>query len=240
MTIKINKIYTATIFFVMIFGLTFNPGVIAEPQLSPEKEGNIDLGVTTEGQVKPGSFTITNSGDSVLKIEHYMVNCTCVEITNNPPEELESGEAGEFKFVFDTSGLAGKKSKKQIILSSNAPNSPHTITISTRVESRSSYQVDSQDYISSFSILVDVRSPEEFSKSHILGAKNVPEEKFSKWARTLPEDVTVYIYSQKGKKSDRLIEELDSELSIEFKSLIGGYEQWKLLHEKYLETSQDN
>ncbi len=238
MAIKIHRIYPATILFVMVFGLIFNPVVIAEPQLRPENEGNIDLGVTTEGQLKQGSFTITNTGDSTLIIEHYMVNCVCVEITSSPPEELGPGEAGEFKFVFDTSGLAGKKSEKQVILSSNAPDSPHTITISTRVEPKSSYQVDSRDFISSFSILVDVRSPEEFSKGHVLGAKNVPEEKFSKWAQSLPEDMTVYIYSQEGSKSDKLIEELDSELPIELKSLIGGYVQWKLGHENYIKESE--
>ncbi|MBS3793039.1 DUF1573 domain-containing protein [Candidatus Bipolaricaulota bacterium] len=226
---------SATAFFlIVICVLGVVLGATAEPELSPEKDGKIDLGITTEGQIKRGTFAVTNSGDSRLKIEHYMVNCTCVKLLSSPAGDLGPGESGEFKFLFDTTGLGGKESEKEVILFTNAPNSPHRIKISTQVRPKATYQVNSEEILEEFTVLVDVRSRGQFEKSHILGAKNVPKEDFPAWVQTLPEGLTVYIYSQEGEISDRLAGELDSKLQVKLKSLVGGYLQWKLAHESYL------
>ncbi|MCF7890650.1 DUF1573 domain-containing protein [Candidatus Bipolaricaulota bacterium] len=232
-----NKLSALIIFFLVFVGPGFSFGAVAGPELSPEKGGKIDLGITTEGQLKTSSFTVTNSGDARLTIEHYMTGCSCLEITSGASGSLSPGESGKYKFVFDTTGLGGKESKKEVIIFSNAPNSPHRITISTRVKPKASYQTSPEEIIDGFSLLVDVRSHEEFTRGHILGATNVPEEDFSDWVKTLPEGVIVYVYSQEGKISDRLIEEIDSELPVKLKSLVGGYLQWKIAHEGYLEES---
>lgn len=235
----LNKSSRIVMFLTVVLCLVFVLGATAEPELTPENDGKIQLGITTEGQLKKGSFTVTNSGDSRLKIEHYMVNCTCLEITSSLDKDLDPGEYEKFKFVFDTTGLGNKESKKEVIIFSNAPNSPHRISISTRVKPRTSYQKGPEEIIDGFSLLVDVRSPEKFKSGHILGAMNVPEEDFSDWAKTLPEGITVYVYSQEGKISNSLIEKLGSELQFELKSLVGGYLQWKLAHESYLEESDE-
>lgn len=234
-----NNSSRIVMFLTVVLCLWFVLGATAEPELTLENDGKIQLGITTEGQLKKGSFTVTNSGDSRLKIEHYMVNCTCLEITGSLDKDLDPGEYEKFKFVFDTSGLGDKESKKEVIIFSNAPNSPHRISISTQVKPRTSYQKGPEEIIDGFSLLVDVRSPEKFKSGHVLGATNVPEEDFSDWAKTLPEGITVYVYSQEGKISNSLIEKLDSELQFELKSLVGGYLQWKLAHESYLEESDD-
>ncbi|MBS3789134.1 DUF1573 domain-containing protein [Candidatus Bipolaricaulota bacterium] len=219
---------TVIIFFLFTFGAT------AEPELRPEKEGKIHLGMTTEGQLKAGSFTVTNTGDSRLMIEHYMVNCTCLEITSSSDENLDPGESGEYKFVFDTTGLGGKETEKEVIVFSNAPGSPHRIAISTQVRPKATYQTGSEEIIDGFSLLVDVRSPEQFKRGHIIGAKNVQKKDFSDWAKTLPEGIKLYVYSREGKISDRLVENLKSNLPLNLKSLVGGYLQWELAHESYL------
>lgn len=236
---RVSKLYATATFLIVVFVLGVVLGATAEPEFSPENDGKVDLGTTTEGQLKKGTFAITNSGDSRLKIEQYMVNCTCVELLSSPAGELEPGESLEFKFLFDTAGLGGKESEKEVILFTNAPNSPHRIKISTRVKPKASYQVNSEETLEEFSLLVDVRSPERFEKSHILGAKNVPEEDFLSWAETLPEGITVYIYSQGGEISDRLAGELNSKLQVDLKSLVGGYLQWKFAHERYLRGSEE-
>lgn len=223
------------ILLTVLVTLGFVFGALAEPELSSENDGKINLGTTTEGQLKKGTFTVTNSGDSRLTIDHYMTNCSCVEITSGAPSNLDPGESGEFKFVFDTTGLGGKESKKEVILSTNAPESPHRISVSTQVKPKKTYQTESEEIIDGFALLVDVRSNEKYSRSHILGATNVPEEDFSDWIKNLPEGLKVYVYSQEGKISDRLVEKLDSEHPVKLKSLVGGYIQWELTHESYLE-----
>ncbi|MFB6214364.1 MAG: DUF1573 domain-containing protein, partial [Candidatus Bipolaricaulia bacterium] len=165
---RVTKLSAIVIILTVIVGLGVGLGATAEPELSPENEGKIDLGVTTEGQLKKGSFAVTNSGDSGLTIEHYIVSCTCVKLLSSPPGELDPGESVEFKFLFDTTGLGGKESEKEVILFTNAPNSPHTIKISTRVRPKAPYQANSDEIIGGFFLLVDVRSPERFEKNHIL------------------------------------------------------------------------
>ena len=230
------KAYTSQISLVVIlatlFGVVFTG--VAGPELSLENNGKINLGATIEGQLKRGSFTLTNSGDSRLSVEHYMVTCACLEITGSVEDDLSPGETGDFEFVFDTSGLGGKKSEKQVIIYSNDPDSPHRVKISTRVRAKSSYHVDPRGVLDEFSLLVDVRTSEKFSSGHILGAQNVPSKDLEDWATSLPDEVTVFLYSQDGEVSDKLAKDLDPRVQANLRSLVGGYEQWKLEHTSYL------
>jgi len=163
-----------------------------------------------------------------------MATCSCLEITKSISRDLAPGESGKFRFIFDTTGLGGKKSKKEVILFSNDPESPHRVTITTRVQKAAKYQTKSEEILDDFTVLVDLRSPDSFDSSHILGAINVPEERFKDWAINLPEDITVYVYSEEGNISDRLAERLNPELPVKLKSLIGGLVQWQLNYEGYL------
>ncbi len=215
-----------------VFGLVF----IAEagPELSPEKDGKIDLGISTEGELIKGSFIITNTGDSTLTINHYMATCSCLEITKSISRDLPPGASGKFRFVFDTAGLDGNKAKKDVILFSNARDDSQRITILTQVREPGEYHAASEEVRDGFTVLVDLRSPDNFAREHILGAINVPEEDFEAWAKTLPEGITVYIYSEEGDVSDRLAKDLDPKLSIKLRSMVGGFLKWKLRHESFL------
>jgi len=61
------KLLFATLLLIT-FGLVLNAQ--AKPELNPEREGKINLGTSTEGQLKRGSFKITNTGNSKLVISH--------------------------------------------------------------------------------------------------------------------------------------------------------------------------
>ncbi|MFB6291231.1 MAG: DUF1573 domain-containing protein [Candidatus Bipolaricaulia bacterium] len=229
-----SKCVAGSILFLAIIAFSFTHAALAGPELSIEKEGEIDLGSTVAGQIKRGSFTVKNTGDSKLAITHYMATCSCLKITKSLTRDLQPGESGEFKFVFDTEGLAGKQARREVIIFSNAKTSPHRVTIKTKVNSRARYHVGPKKVAGEFAVLVDLRSSDSYAKSHVLGAINVPQNEFPSWVRSIPEDVTVYIYSEEGDISDEIAKSLNPKLPVRLKSLVGGYTQWKLSHPDYL------
>lgn len=211
-----------------------NAPTSAAPELAFPEGSQVDLGTTTEGQLLRGSFTMENVGNEELKIKNYIVTCGCLELIERKKPALPPGESFNLEFVFDTSDLAGKKAKKSIIVFSNAKNAPTRLYVSTKVRRRKGYQVDSHEITEEFDIFVDVRSPEAYAANHIIGAINVPVSEFSDWLQNLPDGVTLYLYSEHGEKSDRLVEKFGRSSNPELKSLIGGFVQWKLQHEDYV------
>lgn len=211
-----------------------NPPSTAGPELAFPIGQEVVLGNTTEGQLKIGDFTIKNVGDEVLKLKNYIITCGCVKLMERKTPTLPPGESFNLKFIFDTSGLAGKKARKSIIVFSNADNGPNRLYLTTDVNERMTYEVDSLEMTEEFEVLVDVRPPEAYGDSHIIGAINVPAVKFSDWLQKVPNGVTVYIYSENGKKSDEMVEKLQKDSKQELRSLIGGFVQWKLRHETYI------
>jgi rhodanese-related sulfurtransferase len=78
------------------------------------------------------------------------------------------------------------------------------------------------------SILIDVRTPAEFSSQHIFEAKNYPLH--SKELRTFIEtqkesNKTIYVTCQSGVRAETACEEL-SKYNIKFKNLEGGMSAW--------------
>lgn len=76
-------------------------------------------------------------------------------------------------------------------------------------------------------VLVDVRTPEEYDAGHLEGARNMNlfMEDFVSAAKTLPKGKTLYVYCQKGGRSARAAQVLDS-LGYDVVDLLGGYEAW--------------
>ena len=216
----------------IVAGLGLN--ALAAPKIVLEERGKINLGATIEGQLKQGSFTITNKGSSKLTINHYMVTCSCLKITSDFTGEIGPGESNRVEFVFDTEGLAGENAKKDVIIFSNAQNSPHRVSVITEVNPLKEFQIRPGEVLTGLTVLVDLRGHEKYVKNHILGAINVPGENFPAWVKSLPEDLTVYVYSEEGVISDDLASKLDSEVPVKIKSLVGGFLQWKTNHEDYL------
>ena len=231
---KITRLSTVTITLLAIIILGSPSIVTAGPELSPENGGKIELGITTEGQLKYGALSITNTGDSELSINHYMTTCSCLKVTKAPDSTLQPGESADFVFVFDTEGLAGKLAKKDLLIFSNASDNPNRITVSTKVRKPASYQINPEEVLGGFNLIVDIRPPESFAEGHILGAINVPAGDFENWAKSLPPEITVYVYCKEGKASDELAKRLNPKFQFNLRSLVGGYLQWKNEHGSYV------
>lgn len=60
-----------------------------------------------------------------------------------------------------------------------------------------------RDLVESGAVLLDVRTPEEFSSGHIKGAKNIPVSEIDRRASELPKDKPVVVYCRSGARSGR-------------------------------------
>ncbi|MFP3953854.1 MAG: rhodanese-like domain-containing protein [Candidatus Acetothermia bacterium] len=208
--------------------------VRAEPKLVIPQGDEIELRESTEGEIREGSFTIVNRGDSPLEVYNFIVTCACVEILNRDIGELSPGESRTVEFTFDTTGYGGEKTRKEVMIFSNASQDPERFSVSIVVKEREDYHLLPGEYVESLSILVDIRSPDDFHRGHIAGAVNVPREALKTYLRELPPDVHVVIYSQTGELANSTVLDLAADFNGELKSLVGGIEQWATLHEKYV------
>lgn len=229
-----NK-YVSSLAVVFVALMFSNFLLTAGPELSFSEGQKVNLGNTTEGQLKIGGFTIKNVGDEELKLKNYIVTCSCLKLIERKTPTLAPGELINLKFVFDTSDLAGKKAKKSIIVFSSSEGGPHRLYVTTEVSGRKSYQINFHEMTEGFDVLVDLRPPEAYNESHIIGAINVPATEFSDWLQTVLGGVILNVYSENGRKSGEIVEALQQSCKPKLRSLIGGFVQWKLRHETYIE-----
>ena len=78
-------------------------------------------------------------------------------------------------------------------------------------------------------IILDVRTPWEFSKEHIEGAENLDftDPDFNEIVEKLDKDKIYVIYCKSSHRSDKVMEILKNLSFIEIYSIKGGFEGWK-------------
>lgn len=70
--------------------------------------------------------------------------------------------------------------------------------------------------------LIDIRSPQEFNRHHLIGAKNIPYNQLNNsFNQYLNKNVTYYIICNKGHNSQKLCNKL-SNLGFNVVNVIGG------------------
>jgi rhodanese-related sulfurtransferase len=75
-------------------------------------------------------------------------------------------------------------------------------------------------------VVVDVRTPEEFARGHVPGAKNIPHDEIAARAAEIgPPSTPVVVYCRSGRRSALAIESLKE---LGYRSLwnAGGYDGW--------------
>ncbi len=77
-------------------------------------------------------------------------------------------------------------------------------------------------------VVLDVRSEEEFAKGHIGGAVNVPinAKDFDERVKQLDKDKTYLVHCQAGVRSDRACKKMDGVVPKMF-NFAGGMNEWK-------------
>lgn len=78
-------------------------------------------------------------------------------------------------------------------------------------------------------MLVDVRTPEEYSAAHIDNALNINwyDKNFAKQFELINKNKTIYVYCKKGGRSLKAQEKLISLGFVKVINLEGGYDAWK-------------
>ena len=78
-------------------------------------------------------------------------------------------------------------------------------------------------------LLIDVRTAEEYEKSHISGALNISvlSDDFKEKINELPKEAPVFIYCRSGKRSKKAAIQMDSLGFKKIFDLDGGYLAWK-------------
>jgi phage shock protein E len=62
---------------------------------------------------------------------------------------------------------------------------------------------EAHQLVSAGAVLLDVRTPEEFSGGHLDGARNIPVDEVSQRLAEIPRDKTVVVYCRSGARSAR-------------------------------------
>lgn len=81
-----------------------------------------DFSTVDEGTLVYNTFSIHNGGDAELRIDRVDTPCGCTVATASG-SKIGPGESGTVSTYFDTSGFAGPKTKR-VVLITNDPNGP--------------------------------------------------------------------------------------------------------------------
>ncbi len=102
------------------------------PKLTVE-ESTHDFGRISKDQKVQATFTMTNEGESVLKIRKAAANCDCT-IAKLDKDEIKPGKSIEMEVIFDATGRRGNQQKSVTIYSNDPRNSVQRVTLKAYIE----------------------------------------------------------------------------------------------------------
>jgi len=196
------------------------PSLQVEPQ-------EFEFGQVIEGIMVQATFTLTNVGDEPLVFTqkvHTACGCTSAPLER---DQLAPGESMELVVYFDSTGFGGQQVERTAELYTNDPHREKTILIIRGyVEEAAPFQDSASSLNYSFYVLVDLRSPEEFARGHLLGAVNIPFQELSEWLDRLPREVVVYLYDTGGEQGTQAAQFLQGEGYLAARAISGGLLGW--------------
>jgi rhodanese-related sulfurtransferase len=217
-----NRIIVSALTFVLLVGCI----ALAGPRIEVDS-ATYEFGSKVEGVVITHTFVITNSGNQTLTISRVYTSCGCTT-TGLPKKNLAPGESVNLDAVFDTVGYGGRTVTKTIYVESDDPKTPKLVLqMRGTVRQTEAYNITCGDLSYLFYLLIDIREPDLYAKSHILGAINIPYQELGEWIERLPSGVLIILYDQDGTRSDEAAQMLNRQGLSEAKSLLGGLEEWR-------------
>ncbi len=188
---------------------------------------HIDIGTVMEGSEPHVVFTLANTGSAVATVavdDLSKGGCTAVSLIPT----LAPGDSSILEFIFETLGYGGRTETRRIQINYNNPQySPLEFSVSATVIAPEPYQALTGELWYGYYVLIDIRSPKEFAKEHLLGSINVPFDELMAWSSNLQQHALVYLISQDGKQSDQAALMLREKGYAECVSLVGGLDEWK-------------
>ena len=214
--------------------------VLAAPQITVDN-GVYKFGTALEGFVVTHTFVITNAGDQTLAISRVGTSCGCTT-TDLAKKSLAPGESVNLDAIFDTVGYGGRTVTKMIYVESNDPATPKLVLqLKGTVNRAQQYNIACGDLNYLFYLLVDLRDPDLYAQSHLLGAINIPYAELSDWTDRLPTGVLIILYDQDGVLSDQAAQMLNKNGFPEAKSLLGGLNEWtRTYKDKFIFSETDD
>lgn len=218
-------------FFLIVLSSGASLSIEIEKQLSSNRLV-FDFGEVHEGMNPPVWFSLTNTGVKGIRVREIRTFAACVQ--SHPFEEklLKPGETFKLELVFESLGYGGAAIDKDVeVHYDNPESSPLKLRVKGKVLPLESYQAPLGEMTYNFFILVDIRATKNYLNEHILGAHNIPVEKMDDWissiAPSLSGELVIYIISEDGHESDRVVKSLRDRGFVQFISLVGGMKEWK-------------
>jgi rhodanese-related sulfurtransferase len=226
-----------TLILVLLAVMGLSLVAFAAPKIASDTL-SYNFGTVLEGTVVTHTFVLTNSGNSALSITgvHTSCGCTTAALTKST---LAPGESVGLTVHFNTAHYQGQV-QKTVYVQSNDPSTPQmTLTLAGTVTKLQSYQIAAGDLNDLFYLLVDLRSPDQYAASHLMGAINIPDAQLSSWLDRLPKESLIILYDQDGSLSDKAAQMMNSKGFPAAKSLAGGLKGWMIAYgNKYIIASE--
>lgn len=212
--------------FIAVGVLALGLFALAGPQLKVDPEV-YDFGEVAEGLEVRVVFTLTNVGDAPLIFTRQpSTSCGC---TSAPLSKMQlaPGESVELVALFDSTGFGGHKVSKYVYVYSNDPAGERkTLTITGYVRDAAPFEGSASTLYYGFYLLVDLRSPEEYARGHLLGAINIPFSELSEWIDRLPSRFAIYLYDETGGQAAQAAQMLQNRSFVAVRALSGGLVGW--------------
>ena len=195
------------------------------------KPSVFDFGTISEGIIVPVTFSLTNTGTSKVQIGQIRSFGACVQTEPIETESLAPGQTLVLEYRFLSVGYGGISIANTIEIHYNHSQlSPLKLQVRGMVLPLKSYQAHLGDLTYNYEALIDIRSPAQFKKGHILGAVNVPAGRLKDWVKTfagvLPPEIRIFLISKDGIRSDEAAEMLRAQGYPQFCSTVGGMQEW--------------
>ena len=117
------RILIFTLLVVALSSFRYKPGTGAVMTFSETKH---NFGFMRQGEVVSHEFSFTNTGDAPLIISECEVACTCTTV-DFPKEPVAPKATAKIKVTFDSKSAIDRQ-ERDVIVKSNATNSPQTLT----------------------------------------------------------------------------------------------------------------
>jgi rhodanese-related sulfurtransferase len=186
-----------------------------------------ELGEVPEGLVLEMSFTITNSGDEPVGFpQGAKITCPCTQ-AELPRDRLGPGETMEVRVIFDSHGFSGLV-EREILLPTDQPGVPPArLRFRVEVVPAPAFASPVSQLQYDFYLLVDLRSPEEYARGHLLGAVNIPWEELPAWLDRLPQGLAIFLYDETGGLAEEAAGYLQERGYPAALALVGGLAGWQ-------------
>ncbi len=228
-----KRIAALTLIVIVGLGVT----LVAAPKIQVDHPV-YDFGEVLEGFPVTHTFVLSNLGDETLTISRVWASCGCTT-TALAKTSLAPGESVDLDAILNTAELSGDIRNKSIYIESNDPVNP---TLTLRIigsvaqgEKKQTYHIPVDDLSYYFYILIDLRDPEHYAASHLMGAINVPLSELADWINPLPRETFIILYDQDGSLSDEAAQDLNGSGFPNAWSLFGGLNEWmRRLDDRFL------